>query len=124
MRPGARWVPNPPAVVVGHQSKFQDMHFLLVYTTSEDFLDRRPEFRAEHLTLAWQAVERGELIIGGPLENPTNAHVMLFEAEDPATVEAFAKNDPYVVNGLVTQWDVRPWTTVVGRAAAAPLRPI
>jgi uncharacterized protein YciI len=28
--------------------------------------------------------------------------------------ESFAASDPYVVNGLVTRWTVRPWTVVVG----------
>ena len=28
--------------------------------------------------------------------------------------EEFAKNDPYVKNGLITEWSVRPWTVVVG----------
>jgi uncharacterized protein len=36
----------------------------------------------------------------------------------------FARADPYVKNGLVTRWRVRPWTTVVGPSAAAtPVRP-
>jgi len=36
-------------------------------------------------------------------------------------VQAFAAADPYVANGLVTQWRVREWTTVVGAEAAIPL---
>jgi hypothetical protein len=31
--------------------------------------------------------------------------------------------DPYVSNGLVTGWRVRPWTTVVGEDAISPVRP-
>ncbi len=29
-------------------------------------------------------------------------------------VEEFARNDPYVLNGLVTRWEVRPWAVVIG----------
>ncbi len=29
--------------------------------------------------------------------------------------------DPYVLNGLVTRWWVREWTTVVGKDAAHPV---
>ena len=36
---------------------------------------------------------------------------------------AFAANDPYVVNGLVKNWRVREWTTVVGEGAASVVRP-
>jgi uncharacterized protein YciI len=35
--------------------------------------------------------------------------------------ERFAKNDPYVLNGLVKQWRVREWTTVLGPAAEVQL---
>jgi uncharacterized protein YciI len=28
--------------------------------------------------------------------------------------EEFARDDPYVVNGLVVRWTVREWTIVIG----------
>ena len=37
------------------------MHFLLMYDTAPDYLQRRTEFRAAHLALAWQAAETGGL---------------------------------------------------------------
>jgi hypothetical protein len=37
--------------------------------------------------------------------------------------EAFARADPYVRNGLVKNWHVREWTTVVGDFAATPVKP-
>jgi len=33
----------------------------------------------------------------------------------------FAMADPYVVHGVVTRWNVRAWTAVVGKDAAVPL---
>ena len=92
-------------------------HFLLTYTLAPDYLARRPEFRAAHLALARAAVERGELLLGGPLDPPEEA-VLLFAGEDAGGAEAFAASDPYVANGLVTAWRVRAWTTVVGQGAA------
>jgi hypothetical protein len=29
-----------------------------------------------------------------------------------AVAEDFARRDPYVVNGLITRWVVRPWNVV------------
>jgi uncharacterized protein YciI len=29
-------------------------------------------------------------------------------------VERFVESDPYVVQGLVTGWTIRPWAVVVG----------
>jgi uncharacterized protein YciI len=48
---------------------------------------------------------------------------LLFQGDSPAAAEAFARNDPYVQNGLVTAWRVREWTTVVGKDAAVTLPP-
>ncbi|MFO7278442.1 MAG: YciI-like protein [Pseudomonadota bacterium] len=99
------------------------MHYLLFYDLSPDYLERRPAFRAEHLALAWQAHERGELVLGGALADPADCAVLLFQGDSPEPAERFAKADPYVRNGLVKSWRVRPWTTVVGEFAATPVRP-
>jgi uncharacterized protein YciI len=99
------------------------MHYLLIYDVSADYLERRATFRAEHLSLAWQAHERGELVLGGALAAPVDGAVLLFQGDSPAAAEAFAAADPYVRHGLVTRWRVRPWSTVVGAGAATPVRP-
>jgi uncharacterized protein YciI len=49
--------------------------------------------------------------------------MLLFEGESPDVAKRFAEADPYVANGLVKHWEVRPWTTVVGKFAATPVRP-
>jgi len=99
------------------------MHYLLFYEAAEDYVERRAPFRQEHLSLAWQAVERGELVLGGALANPADGAVLLFQGDSPEVAAKFAKADPYVNNGLVKRWYVREWTTVAGRDAATPIRP-
>ena len=54
------------------------MHYLLIYDVSDDYLERRAAFRAEHLALAWAAHERGELLLGGALADPVDGAVLLF----------------------------------------------
>jgi uncharacterized protein YciI len=98
------------------------VHFLLFYEFVPDYLQRRPPYRAQHLRFAWEAHERGELILGGALAEPTDAAVLLFAGDDDRAVREFAAADPYVTAGLVKRWSVRPWTTVVGAAAATPVR--
>jgi uncharacterized protein len=99
------------------------MHYLLFYEAADDYLDRRAAFRDEHLKLAWQAQERGELILGGAFANPVDGAAILFQGASPAAAERFAQADPYVANGLVKRWYVREWTTVAGDLAATPIRP-
>jgi uncharacterized protein len=96
------------------------MHYLLMYDVVDDYVERRAAFRREHIALAREAVARGELVLGGAL-SPADGVVLLFRGSSPAAAEAFAKADPYVLNGIVTGWRVREWTTVVGPGAENPL---
>jgi uncharacterized protein len=97
------------------------VHYLLFYEVVEDYVERRAAFRDVHLAHAWAAHDRGELVLAGALAEPPDGAVLLFEADSPEVVEAFAQADPYVKNGLVTRWSVRPWTTVVGTQATSPV---
>ena len=98
-------------------------HFLLFYEGAPDCLERRPQYRSAHLSHAWNAQQRGELVLGGALADPVDGAVLLFAGDDAVAAENFARNDPYVLNGLVERWHVREWTTVVGDLAATPIRP-
>ena len=88
-----------------------------------DYLERRDTLRAAHLALAWAAQARGELVLGGVLDEPMDTGVLLFQAGSEQVVEAFVAADPYVRHGLVAGWRVRPWLTVVGDLASNPIRP-
>lgn len=89
------------------------MYFALLYETVPDHAQRRTPFRAEHLALAQQAHREGRLVLAGAFDPPDGA-LLVFKTERAEEVEAFARADPYVRNGLVTSWRVRPWTVVVG----------
>jgi uncharacterized protein YciI len=89
-------------------------YFALRYQVVPDYITRRTQFRNEHIALARAAHERGELVMAGAFADPPDGALLIFRGADKAPAESFAKNDPYVINGLVTQWDVRPWTVVIG----------
>jgi uncharacterized protein YciI len=97
------------------------MHYLLFYEAGGDYEVRRTPFRAAHLAYARAAVARGELVLGGGVGNPPDGAVIVFRGDSPDAAEAFAKSDPYVVNGVVKSWRVREWSTVVGEGAAIKL---
>lgn len=99
-------------------------HYLLRYSVAADYLERRGEFRAVHLDHARAAVARGELLLGGAVEDYlSQGSLLLFSGDGPEAAEAFAEADPYVLNGIVTAWRVDRWITVVGDQAAEPIRP-
>lgn len=97
------------------------MHYLLIYDLAADYMERRPAFRPAHLGMARAAVARGDLVLGGALADPPDRAILLFRGTSPDAAQEFARTDPYVLNGLVTRWQVREWTTVVGPGAEAPL---
>ena len=55
--------------------------------------------------------------------DPADGAILVFRGNSPQPAESFAEADPYVRNGLVKSWRVRPWTTVVGKDASTPVRP-
>jgi uncharacterized protein YciI len=89
-------------------------YYALMYEVVDDYVERRTQFRSDHLRLATEARLRGDLLMAGALGDPVDGALLVFRVPDPAAVEEFAQNDPYVLNGLVTRWLVRPWAVVVG----------
>lgn len=98
------------------------MYFALMYEVADDYLERRTQYRAEHLALARAAAERGELVLAGAFSDPADAALLIFQGSDASVAEAFAHADPYVASGLVRRWRVRPWTVVIGSVLAEPQR--
>jgi len=89
-------------------------YFILTYDLVDNYIARRTVYREEHLRLAREAHQRGELVLAGALSDPADRAVLVFRVTERSIVEEFAKKDPYVINGLVTRWDVRPWTVMIG----------
>ena len=86
----------------------------LLYDFVDDFMTRRTPFREEHLRLARDSYTRGELVLAGALTDAPAGALLVFNCADATIVENFARNDPYVKNGVAKSWKVRPWTVVVG----------
>jgi len=93
-------------------------YYALFYEVVDNFIDRRVPFRQEHLRLANEARQRGELVLAGALAEPASA-LIVFHVDDKSKVEAFARRDPYVLNGLAKKWEVRSWNVVVGNEQSA-----
>lgn len=90
------------------------MHWLLTYDYVDDIATRRAPFREAHLGLVRQVHGRGKLVMAGAVGEPIEGALLVFTADDFSVVEDFVGQDPYVKEGLVTAWQVRPWKVVVG----------
>ena len=90
------------------------MYYLLFYEAVDDYVNVRAPYREAHLAHATAARDRGELVLGGAYADPPDGAALVFRADARETVEAFARDDPYVVNGAIRSWTVREWTVVIG----------
>lgn len=90
------------------------MYYILFYQTVDDYIEKRKPFREAHLAYAKKSYDEGKLILGGALADPADSAVLIFKGQSPSIAENFAGNDPYVKNGLIKEWKVRPWTVVIG----------
>jgi len=95
-------------------------YYALFYHVVDGFVERRVPFREAHLAHARHAAGRGELVLGGALAEPADTALIVFRSDSSDVAKTFAEKDPYVRNGLVERWEVRPWNVVVGTDAAIP----
>ena len=89
-------------------------YYVLEYEVVDDYANRRLPFRQLHLEKIREAHANGELRLAGALSDPPDGALLVFRSDSPKVAEDFARNDPYVKNGLITAWRVRAWTVVAG----------
>jgi uncharacterized protein len=89
------------------------MYYILFYRTVENYVERRTPFRELHLAYANASHKRGELFLAGALTDPADSAILVFKGDSPKVAEEFAKNDPYVLNGLIKEWEIRKWSVVI-----------
>ena len=93
-------------------------YYALFYDVVDDYVSRRAPYREDHLRLVREAHRRGELLLGGAFADPPDRALLVFRVAEKSIVEDFVRKDPYVINGLVTRWEVRSWNVVVGKEPA------
>ncbi|BCW81823.1 hypothetical protein [Arthrobacter sp. NicSoilC5] len=92
--------------------------------TPDDYLESREQYRSDQLRAGWEAVEGGELLLGGAIGEGSFKGLVILTGENPLeAAQAFASADFYVINGVVTSWTANPWTSVLGNEAALPFAP-
>ncbi|MDR3526939.1 MAG: YciI family protein [Rhizomicrobium sp.] len=85
------------------------MLFVITALDKHDSLALRLSVREAHLAYAR---ETGRMKLGGPLLDEVGdmaGSLMIVEAPDRATVEAWHAGDPYAQAGLFASSEIRPW---------------
>ncbi len=88
-------------------------YYILFYKVVDNYIEKRAPYREVHLSHARASQDRGEMILGGAYADPADGAAIVFKGDDSSVAEQFAEGDPYVQNGLITDWWVREWTVVI-----------
>jgi uncharacterized protein YciI len=84
------------------------MKYVLFYESADDLQNKAPIHFPAHSARGHEFHERGMLIAYGPFGNPeTEGSMAVFTTREAA--EEFARGDPFVLNGVVRNWEIREW---------------
>ncbi|CAK4085138.1 unnamed protein product [Aphanomyces euteiches] len=89
--------------------------WMLRYNYVEGMVEKRDPFRSLHLAHVEKfsvAGQKPHVVMGGAFADPVNGAAFVIDATSADEVREFAKNDPYVIQKLVTHFDVRPYNVV------------
>ena len=88
------------------------MRYVLLYESGPDVASLAPIHGAAHVA-HWKAfVEAGTLVAVGPFANPARGAMAIFTTREAA--ESFAKDDPFVLNGVVARYTIDEWMEALG----------
>ena len=85
-------------------------HIIVKYTYVEDAASKRAPHRSDHLALARRYKDSGSIVMGGALADMSGANIV-FRSQQEA--ELFVKEDPYVLHGVVSDYQMMEWSVVV-----------
>ena len=82
---------------------------IVTYTSDASVIAKaRPAHRQYFIGLK----EQGKLVISGPYADD-HGGLLVYEAENPAQVEALIAADPFATGGVFMSWEIRAWNVVM-----------
>ena len=82
--------------------------YVVLYESADDVLAKAPVHFAAHSARGQDFHQRGLLVAYGPFGDPQEQGSMaIFTTREAA--EEFVRGDPFVLNGVVRDWEIREW---------------
>ncbi len=82
--------------------------YVLLYETADDVAEKAPVHFPAHSERLQAFHARGVLLMVGAFEDPqTQGSMAIFTSREAA--EEFVADDPFVLKGVVTGWEIRRW---------------
>ncbi|HEY7373873.1 MAG TPA: YciI family protein [Polyangia bacterium] len=83
------------------------MLFAVIGTSAGKSRDEVMAVYPRHKAFLDQFVARGEVVGVGPFTDPAGGNMALFRTR--AAAEAFAKDDPFRLEGLIREYQIKNW---------------
>ena len=86
--------------------------YVLLYESADDVRSKAPLHFPAHVARWKTFQDQGTLLMIGTFGNPLEEGSMaIFTTREAA--EAFARSDPFVLNGVVRCWSIREWNEAI-----------
>jgi uncharacterized protein YciI len=84
------------------------MKYVLLYESADNVVEKAPLHFEAHSARGQAFHERGSLMAYGPFGDPqAQGSMAVFTTREAA--EEFVREDPFVLNGVVRDWQIRDW---------------
>ncbi|MFG2039997.1 YciI family protein [Dactylosporangium sp. NPDC048998] len=88
------------------------MKYVVLYTSADDVASRAPAHFPAHKRRLDEFHARGELLLVGAFGDPQREGSMaIFRTRESA--EEFVAEDPFVMNGVVSAYEIRDWNEIL-----------
>jgi uncharacterized protein len=88
------------------------MKFVLLYESADDVAAKAPLHFPAHLARIKEFQSRGEILMVGTFADPQAQGAMgVFPTRE--SVEAFVADDPFLINGVVKNYEIREWNEIL-----------
>jgi uncharacterized protein len=88
------------------------MRYVMLYESADDVASKAPPHFPAHVARIEEFRARGDVVGIGTFGDPQAQGAMgIFTSREAA--EEFAREDPFVLHGVVQRWEVREWNDLI-----------
>lgn len=95
-------------------ANFTPKLYIVKYKVVENAMEKRAPFHEVQSAYYKRLNDSGNLILMGPVGNPPTAALAIFRNLTPEQIDNLVRQDPDVINGVVSKYRIKPFLAVSG----------
>jgi uncharacterized protein len=100
-------------MIVPKQAVYYAVFFETLYDSLEDAISKAPDVIAAHQARSDELHAQGTLLLAGAFLNTSKGQLgTMAICTTREAAEEYARNDPFVLNGMVSTWYIREWANL------------